>query len=199
MRFLLFEHLLDPLGRSGGRQWLLEKPGLFVRNLWVLPAMLCLAFAPEKNSRLFRLSLLIGVILQVLFWMSYSMLAFSPVRYLQPATGVLSVALVFLGANIEKLWPRFGLLAAGVVFIAWNAMFFLMNDDHNAPFAFGDPPQSPLLIYSWYMEPFKNGLTDGYGTPIGPLQWAIFGLFLSGGAACWIVGWRKSEPQRNVR
>jgi hypothetical protein len=70
-------------------------------------------------------------------------------------------------------------------------MFFFMNDDHNAPFAYGDPPHSPLLIYSWYMEPFQHGLTDGYGTPVGVTQWAVLVLLVMGGVGCWAIALQK--------
>jgi len=145
----------------------------------------------QRPVEILRVALLTGIVLQVLFWMSYSMLAFSPVRYFEPATGVLAIGLIFFGAWIERKWGRWGLTAVGLVLIAWNLMFFFMNDDHNAPFAY-DGPQSPLLIYTWYMEPFRNGLTDGYGTPVGFAQWCALVVLLSAGFGCLTISFRQS-------
>jgi hypothetical protein len=191
VRMLLTEHLGAIFGGPGKPQkWILEKPGLFVRNLWVLPAMVCLIpFRDSSAQRVktLRIALLGGIVLQVLFWMSYSMLAFSPVRYFLPATGALAIGLLFVGAWIEKQWPRWGLSIVGLVLIAWNLMFFFMNDDHNAPFVGSDK----LLIYTWYMDPFPGGLMDGYGTPVGPTQWCTLAILLSVGIVCLAIAYRK--------
>jgi len=111
------------------------------------------------------------------------MLGFSPVRYLYPTTGLLSVALLCLGAWIESRWRTLGLYLSGFVFIACNLYFFFSGDDRNLPLT-NVPDTHTLFIYAWYMRPFPPGIQDGFGTELGVIQAVVLFTLVGFGISC---------------
>jgi hypothetical protein len=166
------------------------KLGLLVRNPWIPVGVLLLATWPHAASRSLRAALIAGALLQTLFWMTYPMLGFSPLRYLQSVTGALSVGLLCLGHKIDERWRGQGLLIVGILLVAWNCIFFFIGDDRNLALMRA-PESGEWLMYSWYMRPFPPGISDGYGTPPGALQWFILGLLVLASVAAWTAAWRK--------
>ena len=171
------------------------KLGLFVRNPWIPAAViLFLLWGRRPGSWPVRWALIAGAALEAVFWMSYGHLGYSPLRYFQPVTGVLAVTLVCLGAGIESRLPRWGLCVSGALLIAYNVVWFVLGDDHSRPMMFSPAPgDGKLLIYSWYMRPFPEGITDGYGTPPGIVQWMVLGSCLIGAAICLGLAWRRAR------
>lgn len=160
------------------------KLGLFARDLWIAPGIILLWLGTlHSRSRWLRRALIVGALLQTVFWMCYAMLGFSPVRYLMPAVGALSVALLALGHWIDRWMKTPGLVAAGLVLIAWNLFWFFSGDDRNLSLL-RSPDTHEFLMYTWYMQPFTNGLTDGYGTPPGLMQWFLLGALVLCGSLC---------------
>ena len=165
------------------------KLGLFLRSPWiVLGAAALLASQRDAKSIWLRRALVAAGLLQTLFWMSYAMLGFSPVRYLYPTTGMLSVALLCLGAQIEALWRMRGLYLSGLLLIACNLYFFFAGDDRNLSLMFA-PDTHALSLYSWYMRPFPNGILDGYGTELGVRQWFVLFTLAGFGIFCLAHAW----------
>ena len=167
------------------------KLGLLVRSPWiVLSAAALVLWKRHDGSHWLRRALLVGALSQTLFWMSYAMLGFSPIRYLYPATGALTIGLLCLGHALEARWHTRGLYITGALLIVLNLILFIIGDDRNQTFLYAPDESHSLLFYTWYMRAFPMGITDGYGTPPGRAQWMVLIVLTSLGISCLAHAWR---------
>jgi hypothetical protein len=166
---LNFQHLLT---------WLVRVP-------WAIPALLLLTkLWPRERG--WALALGAAAITQVFFFQMYIGLQFFPIRYVQTAVILLSVGLLLLGNELWRRWRTRGLAYGALLLLLWNAGHFIRSTDTPSSQAFWvSPDGGGVNAFVWYMGPQVSRTT--FGSPMGPLQWAVLLGLLGAGTAVLVL------------
>ncbi|MBI1852327.1 MAG: hypothetical protein HYR85_18460 [Planctomycetes bacterium] len=169
-----------------------------VRVPWIVPVLvLWMLRSPSAHPgkglalRLWRVGISLGFSLQLVFWLLFYYFPVFWMRYLMPLVALAAVGLPLLGETLARRWPRRGLTYAACALIAWNLLGVLHGDDGSRPvFAAAD---GSLQMYVWYMQPFEPGKAEGFGTPAGATQAAVFILLAAAGSAALVLALRRAH------
>jgi len=154
---------------------------------------------------------LLAIVLQQLFWLSFSYYYWSPLRYELPLLMVAAVALPLLAEGAARRWPRRGLGYATLVLVLLGAASFLSgNGDFHPPFV--NDPEDPMFpgqvtFAGWYARalPFHRRadyqfMADGFDptycyplTPLGATQLGVLIVLLAGGAVLLARSWSQAR------
>lgn len=154
--------------------WLIRVP-------WTLPALLLLTklWSVERG---WALGLGLAAITHVFFFQMYYNLQVFPIRYAETAVILLSTGLLLLGNELWRRWNSRGLVYGALLMLIWNAGHFIRSTDTPSSQAFWVSPHGGgVNAFVWYMSPQVSGTV--FGSPMGPLQWAVLLALLGAGTA----------------
>lgn len=170
----------------------------WLRVPWTAPVVALWLFSPASahdsgglHRRAFKFGALAGLLAQLVFWMVFIWFGMFWLRYLMPLISIVAVGLPLLAETLDRRWPRRGLAYAAMVLLAWNLLGFLHGDD-GSPTIYTAPDGS-LQTYVWYMQPFEAGKAEGFGTPAGAMQAAVFAVLAAAGVAALCMALRKAR------
>jgi hypothetical protein len=174
------------------------------------------AFSTRAPWRACALAVLLAMVMQQLFWLSFSDYYRSPLRYELPLLMVAAVALPALADGWEARWPRRGLGYATLLMVPLGAASFLHgNNDFYPPFI--NDPDDPMFpgqvtFAGWYARALPYHLhpdylftADGFDpayayplTPVGAVQLCTLILLVGGGALLLARAWSQARTADRV-
>jgi hypothetical protein len=165
---------------------------------WALPALAIWISRPSNaadsgglTKHALRAGVLAAFCLQLIFWLEFYHFHTFWLRYLSPLAALAAPGLLFVGETLARRWSARGLAYAAVLLLAWNLFGFVRGDDGSLSFFIA--PDGKLYAYVWYMQPFETGKAEGFGTPAGHMQAAIFVIFAGAGIAALVLAIRRAQ------